>query len=502
MCFELTEEEELLFSLLAHAHQCGGITCTIRVAGGWVRDKLLSKESDDIDLVVDHTFSAASYAQRLQQVLELYPAPAHLRSRLCSLPAHAEKSEHDVARLFSISKINVMEARPEQGKHVETATFRLLGYSLDVCSLRSDKDCEDAALQDALCRDFTINAMFYNVNTKAVEDFSGHGREHLQDGIIATPIDPLETLFHDPLRSVRALRFASRFAFSLNDTLARAISDCRVHEFLGTMVSRERIWQEISKVLKGWDPSRAFRLMAQFGLAPVIFFPRDAFERNGELWTDTVTRDAADCSTLVTLALKYCGKNPLDMRAFHNACDDTTARSGICASEEDDMSHLSLASMFDRMLPFAAFLLPAWLPFSDSNEAREYAKGQYIGPFTKDHATRQWNIPSKESSLALDMISDACTLLALSNKFASTGASEEFRVDCGIALRDIGERWRHSVVLGAVGVYVCEWHGLEQGSPVRSRVAEHFGALTEYFTQEGLVGKVPAWEEEHLVKVQ
>ena len=59
-------------------------------------------------------------------------------------------------------------------------------------------------------RDLTINALFYNVNDGQVEDFTGRGLRDLQNRVVDTPLDPLVTLKDDPLRSLRAVRFAAR----------------------------------------------------------------------------------------------------------------------------------------------------------------------------------------------------------------------------------------------------------------------------------------------------
>lgn len=136
--------------------------------------------------------------------------------------------------------------------------------------------------EDALRRDLTINSLFYNVNTGEVEDFSGRGLADMRDGacvsglsvrallyymassgecetlgtvqtqnkqthpnsphpkigIIRTPLPPLTTLLDDPLRVLRAVRFASRLDFRMSPGLAEAASDPRVHRALAQKVGR------------------------------------------------------------------------------------------------------------------------------------------------------------------------------------------------------------------------------------------------------------------------
>ena len=82
--------------------------------------------------------------------------------------------------------------------------------------------------QDAFRRDFTINSLFYNINTKEVEDYTGKGIEDMKLGVIRTPLAAKETFVDDPLRVLRAIRFASRFGFALDESLVEAASDDKV----------------------------------------------------------------------------------------------------------------------------------------------------------------------------------------------------------------------------------------------------------------------------------
>lgn len=81
------------------------------------------------------------------------------------------------------------------------------------------------AEEDASRRDFTINAMFYNVNRRVIEDLTGCGYTDLMAGLLRTPLPPLTTFRDDPLRVMRAVRFASRFGFALHDDILKAVGD-------------------------------------------------------------------------------------------------------------------------------------------------------------------------------------------------------------------------------------------------------------------------------------
>ena len=105
--------------------------------------------------------------------------------------------------------IGLIQANPDQSKHLETANVRILGTFVDCVNLRSEVYADNTRIpdirfgtaeEDAMRRDFTINSMFYNIHTKQIEDFSVKGVEDLTCGIIRTPLPPLVTFKDDPLR--------------------------------------------------------------------------------------------------------------------------------------------------------------------------------------------------------------------------------------------------------------------------------------------------------------
>jgi tRNA nucleotidyltransferase (CCA-adding enzyme) len=79
------------------------------------------------------------------------------------------------------------------------------------------------AEEDSLRRDLTINALFYNINTGEVEDFTNRGIQDLKSGIIRTPLDPEQTFKDDPLRVLRVFRFAARYNFECENEMVEAI---------------------------------------------------------------------------------------------------------------------------------------------------------------------------------------------------------------------------------------------------------------------------------------
>ncbi len=105
-------------------------------------------------------------------------------------------------------------------------------------------------LDDALRRDFTINSLFYNINTGEIEDYTERGLGDIENHIIRTPLEPLVTFKDDPLRVLRCFRFKSRFNFAIHDDIYKSLENVEVHEALRTKVSKERIGIELGGMLK------------------------------------------------------------------------------------------------------------------------------------------------------------------------------------------------------------------------------------------------------------
>ncbi|KAF8334245.1 uncharacterized protein EI90DRAFT_2916098 [Cantharellus anzutake] len=257
---ELTPTEDKLFTLLDDCTKylrekyTDLVPVECRIAGGWVRDKLLGLESNDIDVALS-TMMGVPFAE-------------HLVSFLAS-------------RGIAIKDVAKVAMNPDQSKHLETAMVNVLGLDIDFVNMRSEVYAENSRipaevsfgtpLQDAMRRDITINALFYNVHTRSVEDYTGRwanmavqGLEDLKAGIIRTPLAPRETFMDDPLRILRCIRFASRFEYSLDNEAKTAMVQHDIQEALAAKISRERVGIEVDKMLKGcvsaFDASRCRRL--------------------------------------------------------------------------------------------------------------------------------------------------------------------------------------------------------------------------------------------------
>jgi tRNA nucleotidyltransferase (CCA-adding enzyme) len=264
----LTHEECRLFATLRCAVESiekGEIPSSdatnveLRIAGGWVRDKLLNLSTSDVDIVTD-SISGVAFASILQSYLKLnHPDEVH--------------------------KVGVIAANPNQSKHLETATMVVMGFECDFCNLRSNEVySEDSRipltqigtpLEDAQRRDFCLNALFFNLKTNLIEDWTGRGLSDLLDQrILVTPLDPFTTFLDDPLRVLRAVRFATRFDFELDKKLREASKSEIIHQALIVKVSRERVGKELEGMLSGEAarPYHALALIDELNLSDCVFY--------------------------------------------------------------------------------------------------------------------------------------------------------------------------------------------------------------------------------------
>ncbi|KAM3126591.1 hypothetical protein CJJ07_000188 [Candidozyma auris] len=231
----------------------------LRITGGWVRDKLLGKESHDLDIAVN-VLSGEEFASKLLEYTE---------KKGIKLGANS-------------TSLHTIKKNPEKSKHLETCTARLFGLDVDFVNLRSEQYTEESrvpivdcgtAEEDALRRDATLNALFYNLNRNKVEDFTGRGIEDLKNGLLRTPLQPLKTFVDDPLRVLRLIRFAARFDFVIEPATLSAMKDSHIRSALVHKISRERVGVETDKILTGNNVSYGLRLLNHVGFSESIFNP-------------------------------------------------------------------------------------------------------------------------------------------------------------------------------------------------------------------------------------
>ena len=194
------------------------------VVGGAVRDILLGLEPSDYDVAT---------SARPGEILELF-------SRL---------GWRTVPKGIRYGVVSVVD--PETREEIEVATFRREYYPLDYARRVVRVEYADSIYEDLSRRDFTVNAMAMDSSGDVVDSFGGI--EDLRRGVVRFVGEPSERIREDPLRMLRAARFAARLGFRIDEESLEAI---RENHWKLRFVSRERIGVEVFKAMSGKEPWR------------------------------------------------------------------------------------------------------------------------------------------------------------------------------------------------------------------------------------------------------
>lgn len=211
------------------------------IVGGFVRDSILKLDITGLDLDVmvlgDAVEFAEGFAKKFKQNLSA------------------------VYRNFGTALINIGDNK------IEFASARKESYSRDS---RKPKVEAASLAEDLSRRDFTINTLAVSLKDPGnIIDLFG-GIEDLKNGIIRTPLEPEKTFFDDPLRIMRAIRFASKLGFSIEESTFKAISDNK-DRLKEEVVSQERITTEFLKIMESPKPSVGLNLMFLTGVLDIVF---------------------------------------------------------------------------------------------------------------------------------------------------------------------------------------------------------------------------------------
>ena len=209
------------------------------VIGGFVRDLILGNRSKDIDIVVQG--DGTIFAQK-------------------------------IAKILRVKKVSVF-------KTYGTAHFQYKDIDVEFVGARKESYSEDSRNpevapgtleEDQFRRDFTINALAIDLDPSnfgvLIDPFDGIA--DLEKGMIRTPLDPSITFQDDPLRMLRAIRFATKLSFKLDIACLRSIKEQAQRI---KIISRERITDELNKIILSNQPSRGFKLLKSTDLLEYIF---------------------------------------------------------------------------------------------------------------------------------------------------------------------------------------------------------------------------------------
>ena len=253
--FSLTEKETEIFSIILNILKKNNLNTTIcRVAGGWIRDKLLGKESDDIDIVVNDIEGS--------KLIFIINAELYTKGHY---------------------KLGIIPKNEKKGKNIEVATTNICNTSIDFVRLRTNKKDEiPTPLSDAELRDLSINSLFYNINEQKVEDCTGRGIKDLENGIINTPVEPEVAILNDSFIILRMLRFAIKYKFRISDNINNYLEnnkDIILNNFY-KKVSRERIGKELFKIFQLENSEFIIAYLYSFNLLDIILLLKDGDDNN------------------------------------------------------------------------------------------------------------------------------------------------------------------------------------------------------------------------------
>ncbi len=238
MVFNIKPYERKVFELIQQS--AAELNYPVYVVGGYVRDRLLARESKDLDVVC--VGDGIALAEKLASKLRPYPHIA-------------------LYKRFGTAMIR------HQDLEIEFVGARKESYQSD-----SRKPAvENGTLEDDQNRrDFTINALAVSLNEEdygqIIDPFNGF--YDLEKKVLKTPLDPDKTFADDPLRMMRAIRFSTQLDFTIDPITLQSIAKNK-HRI--SIISKERISSEIEKIILSPIPSIGFKLLFDTGLLQLIF---------------------------------------------------------------------------------------------------------------------------------------------------------------------------------------------------------------------------------------
>lgn len=328
------------------------------LCGGCVRDILLGREPKDFDLATN---------ARPEELRKIF--------RNCRL----------VGRRFRLAHILF-----GQDHYIEVATFRALsdGNEPEVAAAGHHRLKVDSARttdgiivrdnvfgspeEDALRRDFTVNALFYNIEDFSLIDYV-NGMSDLENRLLRSIGDPRRRYVEDPVRMLRAIRFAAALGLNMEPETFAAISECRDYLALS---APPRLFEEVLKLFTCGDAARVYQYLKETGLLGVLFpdlgewvnanhGAGDAVTAKAFAYLDACRRDGRTLNTATQFAIIFGGLHEA-MAAVLIAEGGHTDMGACMAAVEDQFARLRTRIMVPRSLSMdVAHIMGLQSRFSD-----------------------------------------------------------------------------------------------------------------------------------------
>ena len=216
------------------------------VVGGFVRDLIMGKDPKDIDLLIDGDINAG--------------AGITFAEWFCKKENIFKKNSNPlVYGLYG------------------TAMFQFMGEKIECVAPRSEKYQNDSRKpvvssctleDDCFRRDFTVNSLFINISNNELVDYSKNGLNDIKNKVIRSTSNPDVIFTEDPLRILRAIRFATRFNSTIEE---KTFEGMKRHVDRLEIISKERIQDEFSKMITSDNPEFAIRLLFEIGAYKYVF---------------------------------------------------------------------------------------------------------------------------------------------------------------------------------------------------------------------------------------
>lgn len=236
----------------------------LRIAGGFVRDFLLSTNTSDININtntdIDIAIENMTGQEFINSLLEYCP---ELITKSITISQNSQKSKHLEVQVvdFIIKGITY--------KSIDFVGLRKETYD---GKTRIPTIQNGTIIDDAFRRDLTINSLYYNIHTDQIEDYT-NGLTDIYQKILKPPGNPANWLtiyIEDPLRIIRLARFAANLNATVPQELIQLINDPTIHHILKHLIAPSRIWSEFNKITSTTKMNKMCTIIHQMNLWPTI----------------------------------------------------------------------------------------------------------------------------------------------------------------------------------------------------------------------------------------
>ena len=272
----LTEKEIQIFNVFKEIIEEKNLkNIELRVVGGWVRDHLLNIPSNDIDISIKG-LDTNTFARFINEKVN-----------------KGDKNKYAIVNT-TIKKANK--------NNIELTKTKINDLMIDLVELKQN------ALEDAKRRDFTFNALFYNILENKIEDLLESGINDLKNGFIRECISNYHDNNYDSLRILRMIRFAAKYQFIIDDTYLSYIVNNKkfLQNGLLTSVSKEITHKEIYSIFSGPNPSFAIYALYKLNLLKEILHLDEEYKDSKEAIFSE--KDILNCVNIFIIGKKVFDK--------------------------------------------------------------------------------------------------------------------------------------------------------------------------------------------------